>query len=66
MKNKVVCPSCKSKYVYYWVSGNTFECDDCNEQWQCTHSEVLEFYGKVYQCKECHKLLGETNQKSRR
>jgi transposase-like protein len=29
-----VCPKCKSKYVYYWLNDQTFECDDCNEQWQ--------------------------------
>ena len=29
-----VCPKCKSKYVYYWLNDKTFECDDCNEQWQ--------------------------------
>jgi len=29
-----VCPRCGSKLVYYWVNENTFECDDCNEQWQ--------------------------------
>lgn len=27
------CPKCKSKQVYYWVNDQTFECDDCNEQW---------------------------------
>jgi DNA-directed RNA polymerase subunit M/transcription elongation factor TFIIS len=29
-----VCPKCKSKEVYYWINEKTFECDDCNEQWQ--------------------------------
>ena len=28
-----VCPRCKSKYVYYWINEKTFECDDCNKQW---------------------------------
>ena len=32
--NSMVCPKCKSEYVYYWVKDKVFECDDCNEQWQ--------------------------------
>ena len=29
-----VCPKCKSKYVYYWLNHQVYECDDCNERWQ--------------------------------
>lgn len=28
----------------------------------CEHIEVAEFHGKTYQCKACHRLLGEVKQ----
>lgn len=32
-----ICPSCKSKAVFYWVNANQFECHACEHLWTGKH-----------------------------